>query len=154
MQVLLEMERWPLVAAVRTSTILYPLINALHILGLAVLVGAIVTLDMRVLGIWKPDRWQVAVSELSPVAATGLVVTLLTGAILFSVRASRYVENPALVLKLALIALALINVLVFHRALGKSSGPEPSLLLRLCAAISSTAWIGCVFAGRWIAYST
>ena len=150
---LTAVEAWAPVAALRTSTVVYPFINALHILGIGILVGAILTLDARVLGIRRGNGWRASVAELSPVAAGGLLLAMGTGVLLFAVRASRYIENPALLTKWALIALGLVNVLVFRKAMRRSGDAAPSLALRLCAAVSAATWIGAVFAGRWIAFA-
>jgi hypothetical protein len=151
--VLTAVEAWGPVAALRTSTFVYPFINALHILGIGILVGAILTLDARVLGIRRGNGWRASVAELSPVAAAGLLLAIGTGALLFSVRASRYIENPALLTKWALVAFGLVNVLVFRMAMRRSDDAAPSVTLRLCAAVSAATWIGAVFAGRWIAFA-
>ena len=153
MSALQAVEAWGPVAALRTSTVAYPVVNALHILGVSLLVGVILALDARVLGIRRGSGWRASVAELSPVAAAGLLLAIATGALLFAVRASRYIENPALLTKWALIALGLVNVLVFHRAMRRSQDAAPSLTLRLCAAVSAATWIGAVFAGRWIAFA-
>lgn len=149
---LTAVEAWGPVAALRTSTFVYPFINALHILGIGILVGAILTLDARVLGIRRGGSWRASVAELSPVAAAGLLLAIVTGVLLFAVRASRYIENPALLAKWALVALGLVNVLVFRNAMRRSHDAAPSFTLRLCAAVSAATWIGAVFAGRWIAF--
>ena len=150
---LLTVESWGPVAALRTSTFVYPFISALHILGVGVLVGAILALDARVLGIRRGSGWRASVGDLSPVAAAGLLLAIGTGALLFAVRASRYIENPALLSKWALIAIGLVNVVVFRHAMRRSEDATPSFTLRLCAAVSAATWIGAVFAGRWIAFA-
>jgi hypothetical protein len=151
--VLLAVESWGPVAALRTSTFVYPLVSALHILGIGILVGAILALDARVLGIRRGSGWRASVAELGPVAAAGLLLAIGTGALLFAVRASRYIDNPALLTKWALIAVGLANVLAFRQAMRRSPDGTPSLTLRLCAAVSAATWIGAVFAGRWIAFA-
>jgi hypothetical protein len=153
MSALLAVEAWGPVAALRTSTVAYPVVNALHILGICLLVGVILALDARVLGIWRGSGWRTSVAELSPVAAAGLLLAIATGALLFTVRASRYIDNPALLTKWALVAFGLVNVFVFHRAMRRSQDAAPSFTLRLCAAISAATWVGAVFAGRWIAFA-
>jgi hypothetical protein len=153
MSVLLAVEAWGPVAALRTSTFVYPFISALHILGVGMLVGAILTLDARVLGIWHGSGWRASVGDLSPVAAAGLLLAIGTGALLFAVRASRYIENPALLTKWALIAIGLVNVVAFRQAMRRSHDAPPSFTLRLSAAVSAVTWIGAVFAGRWIAFA-
>lgn len=139
------------VAAFRTSTIAYPAVNALHIIGLGLLLGAIVALDLCILGWRRQPDWRDAAVDLGRLAALGLVLALVTGLALLSVRIGRYLENPALWLKFALIALGLANALRLRRLL-RLSGPEPSIAIRLGAAVSLAVWPAAIFAGRWIAF--
>lgn len=142
-----------MVSAIRRTVWLYVLVNASHILGIALLVGPILVLDGRVLGLWKPAGWRDAVAVLSPVAALGLVVAIITGGLLFAVRAGDYLGNPALWSKWALMGLGLVNVAIFHALLRRHRGERPSVSMRLVAGCSASIWIGALLAGRWIAYS-
>ncbi|MBX9910545.1 MAG: DUF2214 domain-containing protein [Beijerinckiaceae bacterium] len=139
------------VAALRTSTIAYPAVNALHIIGLGLLLGAVVALDLRILGWRRRPNWRDEAMDLGRLAALGLALALVTGLALLSVRIGRYLENPALWLKFALIALGLANALWLGRHL-RLSGSEPSVAIRLGAAVSLAVWPAAIFAGRWIAF--
>ncbi len=150
--VLGAVEALPLVAALRTSSVLYPLVSALHVLGVALLVGGIVALDLRVVGLWKPEGWREAMGALVPVAAVGLALALVTGALLFGVRATRYAENPAMLVKAGLILAGALNVVTFHRMMRRRDVARPTPGLRASAGVSAAAWIGALFAGRWIAF--
>ncbi|NKE45973.1 DUF2214 domain-containing protein [Roseomonas frigidaquae] len=142
-------------AALRGSVTLYLLVNAAHVLGIGLLVGAIVTLDLRLLGAFR----NAALAHLAPplvrVAASGLGLAALTGLALFSTRPATYLENPAFLAKLALLALALLNLALLH-----AGRPWPAALaggvvtgrLRLAAGVSLAAWIGALLAGRWIGF--
>ncbi|MDX3774626.1 DUF2214 domain-containing protein [Chromatiaceae bacterium AAb-1] len=144
-----------LAAALRQSGIVYPLTGSAHILGLGLLAGSIVTLDLRILRIIKRG----ALSELAPllsrVAACGLLLAMITGVLLFSVQPAHYLGNGAFLLKLLLISLALINVFVVHclphwRAI--LAGQPAAPLLKLTAGISLLLWLTTIVAGRWIAF--
>ncbi len=139
----------------RTSTLLYPATSAFHVLGIALLIGSIIALDVRVVGIWRGAGWRQAVSDLVPVAAIGLGLAAVTGAALFSVRAGEYIVNPAMLAKWVLIALGLINVVVFHALMRRAAHRDslPSRSLRIVAGVSALTWIAAVFAGRWIAFA-
>jgi hypothetical protein len=141
------------VAMIRTSAILYPLISAMHIIGIATLFGAILTLDLRAAGIWKSQGWRGVVGTVSPVAAAGLLLTTLSGALLFVVRGSHYVLNSAFLIKLAIVTVAIANVVVFHSLLAKCSYSRTTLGIRVCAIVSIVAWISAIVAGRWIAFA-
>lgn len=138
-------------AALRTSLWLFPLVETLHIIGFAVLVGAIVTFDARVVAArpgFELDRWRRAVL---PVARTGFALALPMGLLLFATEATAYVANPAFLLKLAMLAFALANVAAFHLlARGRECPVTPGL--RATAGLSLLAWLGVLTLGRLIAY--
>ena len=147
---------WPGALWLQQSGTAYLFVNAAHILGLGVLLGAILPLDLRlVLG-----RSQAALSVLAPVAirtaAVGLVLALLTGAWLFSVRPTDYLENTAFRWKLLLLSLALINVAVQHRQWRSLGLPDATDALpvgvRVLAGTSALLWIATLVAGRWIGF--
>lgn len=146
-------EEWGPVAAVRVSPVLYPGVNALHILGVAVLVGSVLALDVRILGFGRKEGWREAVLDLSPVAVVGFSLAAATGLVLFAVRASQYIENTVLWIKWALIGLGLLNVLAFRHALRKAEGSNPTRPLRIGAFLSALLWVSALFAGRWIAFT-
>ncbi|WP_211840879.1 hypothetical protein [Pseudoxanthomonas sacheonensis] len=147
---------WPGARWLQQSGTAYLLVNAAHILGLGLLLGAMLPLDLRlVLG-----RAQPALSVLAPVAirtaAAGLVLALLTGAWLFSVNPGDYLENAAFRWKLLLLSLALLNVAVQHRqwrslGLPEAMGALP-VRVRVLAGMSALLWISTLLAGRWIGF--
>jgi len=133
------------IRALRTSPILYPLLNGGHILSFSLLFGAIAVYDLAVLrhGTGAAPTAGPALS----IARGALVAAAVTGALLFAVRAMHYAENPAFLLKLGLIVLAALNVLMFHRAVGYR-GSLPSL----SAGLSLVVWAGVIVTGRWIGF--
>lgn len=70
---------WPLVGHVRTSRTAYATVNAAHIVGMSLLVGAIVSSDLRTAGLWRADRWREGLETCVPVAAFGLALALISG---------------------------------------------------------------------------
>ncbi|MEX0731765.1 MAG: hypothetical protein WED00_14740 [Aquisalimonadaceae bacterium] len=155
---LAALEAAPVVAALRGSMWVYPLVNAAHILGVALLVGGIVPLDLRLLGMWRPIPpgylWQV----LTRTAATGLVLAVLTGALLFSTRATEYAVSGLFLSKLLIISLGVINVVIVHRAaarqawrMNSTTGPLP-WRFRAAAGVSLAAWVSSLALGRLIGY--
>lgn len=155
MEPLQALEAWPVAAALRRSAVLYPLVNAAHILGIGLLVGPIVTLDLRILGLFRRTPLPVLGPPLVRMAAAGFGLALATGLLLFSVRPADYAANPAFLAKLGLILGGLLNVLALRlgtgwgRALaGEGVGPP----VRFAAAVSLLVWLGAVLAGRWIAF--
>lgn len=127
----------------------YASVNTLHVLGIALLVGAIVPLDLRLLG-WRPRlSIQVLAGLLLPTATGGLLLALVTGAWLFSSRASEYAGQPLFLLKLSLILLALGNALASLRVGTAQATPTQR---HFFAGASLFLWLAVLFAGRWLGF--
>lgn len=145
----------PGVALLRESGTAYLFVNAAHILAIGLVAGAILPLDLRLLGLFA--RWPLAVLGpfLSRAAATGVAMALPTGAWLFAVNAADYVENPAFLAKMSLLALALLNV-ALQRVTGgfraAVAGERVSAGTKAVAAASLVLWPMVLLAGRWIAF--
>jgi hypothetical protein len=88
-------------------------------------------------------------------AATALAVAIVTGLLLFSVKADEYLRNAAFLVKLAVVGLGILNALWLHagphwrHALQDQRVPRA---LRLHAAASLLLWLGAILAGRWIGF--
>lgn len=130
------------VAALRASRWVYPLVNAGHILGLGLLVGATIPLDLRHLGVWRSIPMGMATRLLRPVAAAGLVLALLAGAALFAVAAREYWGMTLFRVKMGLLALALLNA--------GATLIRPAA--RWQAAASLMLWPAILICGRMLAY--
>jgi hypothetical protein len=133
----------------RGSRWTYPLVNAGHILGVALLVGAIAPLDLRLMGLWRQEPVARLAAILRPVAAGGAVIAIATGALLFSVQAGDYAALALFQAKMALIALGLANV-ALHRGgrLAALSAPRQ----RAAGVASLGLWVGVLVCGRMIGY--
>jgi lysylphosphatidylglycerol synthetase-like protein (DUF2156 family) len=150
-EVLRTIEALAPVAALRTSGFAYPVVSALHILGIALLIGPILLIDLALLNVWRGGvRAGVLVKSLTPVAVAGFCLAAATGLALFAVRASHYAANEAWQIKMALIAAALINALLFWQMTAKEQ--IGSLRIKLPAAASMLFWVSVLFAGRFIAF--
>jgi hypothetical protein len=154
MELLQALHASALAAGLRDPT-LYPFVNAGHILSLAVLVGSIATLDLRVLGLFRTIPLGHIAPPLSRMAAIGLACALVTGFLLFSVRPVAYAQNPAFLAKLALVLLGILNAAAAHTlpywraAVG---GEAIHTGLKLSAGLSLAIWVCAVVSGRWIAF--
>jgi hypothetical protein len=139
----IEHSTWGMTA--RSSPWLYPLANLSHVLGAALLVGAITVYDLAVLSraITFSQGW-LAIG----VAVLGFVLIVAGGSVLFAAEATALGRNPVFIIKMAILAVALVNVLANHllRAQGRVWQVPAS------AAISLVAWISVLLAGRLIAY--
>lgn len=155
MEILQALQEAGFAAALRRADIMYPLINASHILSLGLIVGTIGTLDLRVLGAFKTFALDQLAPPLSRMAAFGVVAALVTGFLLFSVQPVAYAKNIAFLVKVTLFALGTVNALVLHRrAAWKSAtaGGYVEASVKAQAALSLLIWIAAVIAGRWIAF--
>ena len=148
---LAAVENLPAIAALRESYLVYPLVNALHIVGIALLFGAIVPLDLRLVG-WQ--REAAAVDGLSrillPVAVFGFVMAALAGLLLFATDARAYAASPLFQAKLLLIALALANALALRRVDWRNAASTRRVAL--AGAASIILWLGAILLGRLIGY--
>lgn len=137
----------------RTSRWGYASVNALHIFGLALLVGAIVPLQLRFLGLWQSVSRSALVRVLTPVAATGLTLAIIAGIFLFSVRAREYAGIEFLQAKLVLVTIGTLSALALHRTHGLSLESASDTRLKGHAILSITCWIGALVCGRMIAFA-
>ena len=140
----------------------YPLVNAAHILGLALLIGAIVPFDLRLMGVVRRGRVRTLAGILVPVAAWGLAIAAASGALLFIVKPVDYAQSDLFVVKLAVIGVGLINIgwVRSNPRWGELVQAEESILnptepnrkLRIAGALSIIAWITVLVLGRLTGY--
>lgn len=141
--------------AMRGSALLYPSANVLHLLFIVLLVGPIVVLDLRLLGLAR--RIDVAALDryLTRFAYVALPAIVVTGFALFSADATALAGNAAFRTKLLLVAVGLANALAFRlfwqRRLAAGEAGPPRLA-RVQSALSVLIWLGAVASGRLIAY--
>jgi hypothetical protein len=137
--------------AARSTTWLYPVANLIHVLGGSLLVGAIAVFDIQVLR--RAGSLKTLARATLPIAIMGLLVQLTSGAILISAEASTIVTNSAFQFKMAMLLVGLINVAAFHWRFGDALRSDAALdTARPLAAISLSAWVLVLLAGRAIAY--
>jgi hypothetical protein len=154
---LVWLETSGIAVAMRQWTWLYPVVEILHILGFVTLVGAALMFDARLLGRSRPLAVSALERHLLPWARWSLLLVAPTGALMFAAHATEMAENPALRLKLLLLAAAFLNAGVFHRWPFRSVGDwdtelRAPLVARLNGALSVALWIGMIACGRLIAY--
>lgn len=141
----------------RSSIWLYPLVNIGHVVGIALLFGAIVPLDLRLVGFFRRTPLEHLANTLVPVAVTGLVLALSTGSLLFAARPLDYVAEPLFGIKLGMLGAAVVNALALRwspdwRGVGVALGPPPLPAWRLNGLLSVMLWLGVIAAGRLIGY--
>jgi len=130
-------------------------VNAAHILSIGIIVGSILPLDLRLLGLFRDVPIGVVGPYLSRSAAIGIALAIVTGFCLFSVRPVEYAGNPAFLTKMTLLVLGVLNAATLHLTpqwRDAIKGGPLSPRVRLSALLSMSIWTGAVLAGRWIGF--
>jgi hypothetical protein len=145
------------ITALRAGRWSYAAVNAAHIAGIALLFGAIVPLDLRLMGWRRAVPIGVLSRLLLPVAIGGLTLAILAGLVLFSVRATEYAAMTLFQIKLALIVCGIANAILLHRAAQWEAaqaiaGAVPPVRLRLAGALSILLWLAVIVCGRMLAF--
>jgi hypothetical protein len=136
----------------------YGVINLLHIFGIASLFGAVLILDLRLLGFFRQLRIPQLSGATVPVAMSGFVLAAGAGICMLATNGTEYIGNPYLPIKFVAIGLGVLNVVVLNvsRAWRERYRREltPAELRQLAVhgAISITGWVTAIAAGRLIAY--
>jgi len=136
----------------------YGVVNLVHILGVASLFGAVLVLDMRLLGVWRNVALAAIAEPIVPVAATGFAIAAASGVCLLATKATEYVGNPFLYVKFPAIALGLVNVGVVHSLSGWKARKTRELSshersqLAFAGGVSLVCWLTAITAGRMIGY--
>jgi hypothetical protein len=139
------------VRALKISFFAYPVVNALHIMSIGALWTSVLLMDLRMLGAFADIGQAPFVRLLRRVALVAFCGALVTGPLLFAVRASEYATMPVFLAKMALIVLAAVNFVLFQRlAERREEGAGGSL--RLLAGVSIALWTGVLLAGRFIGF--
>jgi hypothetical protein len=121
-----------------------------HVLGLGLLLGPVLLMDLKLLGAFPALPTAPFVHAVRPFAVAGLVLLLLSGPVLFAADAVALAGLGTFRLKLALVALGLANALAFARV---DAGRPLRPVARAMAVASLVLWTGAAIAGRWIAYA-
>jgi hypothetical protein len=156
MDLLRWLESTSIAQAISTSIWMYPTFESLHYVGLALLLGGIMLIDLRLLGFARSLPLRTMITLL-PWVWIGFVINVVTGTLMFIYGASSFALNPAFQLKLVLMALAGVNALLFTIAAARSgnewvsSGDTP-VAIKTIATLSMVFWVGVMTAGRWMAY--
>lgn len=130
----------------------FPVIQSVHIIGLTMLVGTICLVDLRLLGVgMRGQATGNLAAALAPWTSGGLLTVLLTGPLLFGSDLMRYVNNPAFVLKMGLLGVALAAHFTLHRSAVLDEAKLKPARQKLVAVLSLILWSSVVLAGRAIA---
>ena len=152
METLQAIQQLGMVRLLKASFFAYPVVNAIHIAAIGALLTSVTLIDLRVLGTFAslPERPFVALLRRLALLAFGFAV--LSGLLLFSVRASHYALLPIFLAKMGLISLAGVNFAVFAHLDNRQRTSSRPPLLRALAVTSILLWSAVLLCGRFIAF--
>jgi hypothetical protein len=154
-----QIEATSLGVFVRESLWGFPILVAIHIIGLVFSVGIVVWLDLRLLGV---SMTGVPVSRvyrrLMPLAFVGLAVMMASGATIVTGFATSAYKNPYFRVKLIALLVAGLNAFIYHTNVERRIAlwdrlPSPPMAARMAGIISIVAWATVILAGRMMSYT-
>jgi hypothetical protein len=144
---------------IRENDVLFPLIESVHVVSICLVVGSILVVDLRLLGLASIHRSVSRVtSGILPLTWCAFAVAVSSGSLLFISNATKYLGNGYFVAKILLICVAGLNMAIFH-AISARSLPRweneirPPLPARLAGGLSILLWVSVVACGRWIGFT-
>ncbi len=155
-----SLEATSLATGIRNSLFLFPMLEAVHVIGLALVFGTIVVIDLRALGVASRGRgFAKMATDLLKWTWIGFAIAAVTGALMFTTNAQVYSVNTFFRIKLVLLALAGLNMLVFQFTAGKtihqwSEAPTAPPIGKVAAILSLCLWVSIIFMGRLIGFTT
>ena len=147
--------------AMRQWLWLYPSVEIVHLVGIALLFGSIAVLDLRLLGFARQLSARALARNVLPWTAASFLLIVPSGLLMFTAHASEFITSPVFALKMCLIMAAGLNAAIFHTVTFRTAdvwdaeemhklGPPPSA--RLAGALSLAIWISVIACGRLLAY--
>jgi len=135
----------------------YPAVETVHIIGLALLFGTIVIVDLRLLGLGRNVSAVAVARNVLPWTLAGFGVAAVTGSLMFTAHAADFATLPIFLLKMTLIVLGGINAAWLHVGPLKNArrwevATLPPRRVRLAAAVSLVLWMCVIACGRLLAY--
>ncbi|TIM49870.1 DUF6644 family protein [Mesorhizobium sp.] len=150
-ELLAGIEQLAIVRGLKASFVAYPIVNALHIMSIGALLTSVWLMDLRILGAFRSLPQAAFIALLRRTAFTAFAGALVTGSLLFSIRAREYAAMPIFLTKMTLILLAGAIFFVFMRH--AKGGDEPAGgVAPVLAVLSLVLWTSVLFAGRFIGF--
>ena len=153
------LESSPWAESIRENDVLFPLLESVHVLAICLVIGTILAVDLRLLGLASVDRpvTRVAGGTL-PLTWSAFAVALASGSLLFISNATKYLANDYFIAKLCLIGVASLNMAAFHLASARDlprweNDARLPFKARLAGGLSILVWIAVVACGRWIGFT-
>lgn len=153
----IDVENWPISWEIG-GTAWFPFLESIHVIAAAMVVGSILMVDLRLLGL-AATRYSITTlsKELVPWSWGAFVVATITGLGMFITRAASHVVNPAFQWKIVLLVLAGLNMAYFHFRVYKQIAQWDTLVatptqLKIIGGMSLFLWSGVMLAGRWVGH--
>jgi hypothetical protein len=158
-QALTRLQDLSLPTQIRESDWMFPTIETVHVFALVLVVGTIMTVDLRLLGLANKERpFSQVASEMLPWTWVAFSIAALAGMLMFSSKALTYYGNIPFRLKMVCLLLAGVNMAMFHwlgtRHLAAWDRGRPPLAAKFAGGASLLLWTTIVAAGRWIGFTT
>jgi len=141
-------------AAVTDSTKIWAICEALHFMGLAILFGTVLLIDLRILGFIQGISFE-SIHKLLPFAVAAYAVNLITGMTFFIAASDQYTGNPVFYWKVGLLLLAAANAAyftVFDDTWVLKAGDAAPGRAKFAAAAALVLWVGVMYAGRMLPF--
>jgi len=143
--------------AMRQSLWLYPIVEIVHLTGIALLVGSIAMLDLRLLGLSRSVPVRRLAFHILPWTAASFLLIVPSGLSMFVAHAGDFIASPVFVLKICLILAAGVNAAVFHAGVFRGAAAwdaevPPPPAARAAGAVSLLLWVSVIACGRLLAY--
>jgi hypothetical protein len=158
-QALARLQDLGLPTQIRESDWLFPTIETVHVFAVVLVVGTIMTVDLRLLGFANKERpYSQVAAEMLPWTWTAFAIAALAGMLMFSSKALTYYGDIPFRLKMICLLLAGINMVMFHwlgtRHLDTWDRGRPPRAAKFAGGASLLLWTTIVAAGRWIGFTT
>jgi len=154
------LEATPVASGIRNSLFVFPLLESAHVIGLALVLGTIVVIDLRLLGVASRERsFTRMASDILKWTWAAFLLTAATGVLMFMTNAVVYSNNTAFRVKVVLLVLAGLNTLAFELTAARTvqrwdRAPSAPPIAKAVATLSLVLWIAVIFAGRIIGFTT
>jgi hypothetical protein len=140
-------ERSPAGEWMRSSKVVFPIVESIHLIGMALFVGTLLLIDMGLLGLaMRRQPVNQVAAALAPWTWSGFGLLILTGPLMFSAQAAKWHDNPVFWIKILLLITAIVFQLSVRR---KINSGEPA---KMIGAISLILWVCIALSGKMMEY--
>jgi hypothetical protein len=145
---------------IREGLYLFPMLESIHVIGLALVFGTILVIDLRLLGKASAERpFKFMSADILKWTWVAFAITAITGSLMFTTNAGVYYHNFYFQTKMVLLALAGINMFAFELTAGRTlhtwdKAPSAPPMGRFVGVMSIVLWIAIIVTGRFIGFTT